>query len=302
MKSPKIMVSPLQKSPHRLPLVTLTPAPGAVEATVVDADKFATVLGTPVPYKTSACHPDYPPWKTFKLVVHVTDACPAACKFCRNMSKGAVLDMVKFKDDYQKMNEQVKITEVLFTGGEPMLYWKKVKECLGFIKQSAVIHTMGINLHQIDEPVHVSLSRHHWNHELNEEIIGAKLPKDYLTSYPTKHAMNFACNIIKGYVDNPADMRRVLDLAMDEGVKFVGFIGLLPVNDFCKENGTPPPELVGEDILKYRTFAYEDSCTCANYCYQRDGQVLPFYNRRCLSLGQGAAGRIVYKNGGITSW
>ena len=213
-----------------------------------------------------------------------------------------MLDVAKFKDDYQRICEEVELTEVLISGGEPMLYWSKIKECLQFIKQGVVVHTMGVNLNQIDEKVHVSLSRHHWDHAVNEEILGHRLPIGYLHDYPYRPYLNLACNIIKGYVDNPADMRRVLDLAVEENVQFVGFVGLLPVNQFCLDRGMPPPVLEGDDIMAYRNFQYEDSCSCANFVYEKDGKVMPFYSRRCLCLGQGAAGRIVYKNGQIVPW
>ena len=143
-------------------------------------EKSIEILGTKVLYRTLACHKDWKATDTFKMTVQVTDACPAKCKFCCNPGKGILLDVEKFKRDYEVINAAVRLDEVYFTGGEPMLYWKLIKECIKVIKQPVLINTMGLFLHRIDEPVAISLSRHHWDHDINNEILGMHLPKDYL--------------------------------------------------------------------------------------------------------------------------
>ena len=267
----------------------------------IETDPYVEILGVKVQRRVGVCHPDAPILDTFNLVVHVTDACPGACKFCCNTSRGFVLDVEKFKRDYEAIRSQVTIGNVFFTGGEPTLYWNKIKECLSVIDAPVTVHTMGIHLDQIDSPVNVSLSRHHWDHAVNEEILGTKLPKNYLDSFPMKSRTNLACNIIKGYVDNETDMSKVLDLSMEHGFPLVAFVGLMPINDYSKEFGTPIPKLAGEDSLKYRTFAYGKSCVCGNFCYHKDGKFQLYYTRHntCPSVNRG--GRIVYKNG-VQPW
>ena len=269
-----------------------------------DAD-FIEILGVKVKLRTVSCAPTAPAYPDdFKLVIHVTDACPAACKFCCNSSVGFSLDVEKFKQDYKEIIKKCHISDVYFTGGEPMLYWKKIKECLSVIGDiRCTVHTTGVNLDQIDMPVNLSISRHHWDHEINERIIGTKFPNTYLDNFPFKERANISCNIIKGFVDNIEDMKRVLDFSMKTGFGFVAFIGLMPLNNYSKEFGReiPTPECV--DILKYKEYSYKNSvaCRCANYCYHKNGEFLLFYTRHNQCPNENHGGRIVYKNG-IQPW
>jgi organic radical activating enzyme len=282
--------------------VDMVEAPSAHAANCeVDARLYAEVLGVKVRRRTGVCHPDVPLLDSFNLTVHVTDACPCSCNFCCNSSKGLLLDVDQFKRDYEVMRTQCTIGHVYFTGGEPTLYWDKIKECLGFIDVEATIHTMGFNLKQIDVPVNVSLSRHHWDHAINEKILGVKLPLDYLDDFPMKKRTNLACNIIKGYVDNATDMAKVLDLSIEHEFPLVSFIGLMPINGYSREHGLRIPTLPSDDAIKYRQFSFQHSCSCSNFCYHKDGKFQQYYIRHNTCPDNNRGGRIVYKNG-VQPW
>lgn len=269
-----------------------------------NTDTFVDILGVKVKKRIAHCVKDRPIPTGFKLVVHVTDACPCSCQFCCNQSKGFSLDVEQFKRDYEEIIKRVQVDEVFFTGGEPMLYWDKIKECASVIKCAVTVHTAGLNLHLIDDPkFYVSLSRHHYDHAVNESILQTKLPESYIKDFRFKERMNIACNIIKGHIDNPEEMRKVLDFAIANEIPQVAFIGLMPINEYSKEHCLPVPRLVGDDILKYRDFDFSNgACHCANYCYHdKNGNLLTFYTRHntCPSINHG--GRIIYKNG-IQPW
>lgn len=265
------------------------------------ASDYTEILGVKVRRRTGNCHPDVPILDSFNLTVHVTDACPASCKFCCNTSKGLLLDVDKFKRDYEIMKGQCTIGHVYFTGGEPLLYWDKIKECLGVIEEQVTIHTMGMNLDRIDMPVNVSLSRHHWDHKVNEEILGIKLPVDYIEKFSLKRLSNLACNIIKGYVDNKDDMCKVLDFSIEHGFPLVSFVGLMPINEYSRANGLAIPSLAAEDSINYRKFKFQHSCECGNHCYHRDGKFQFYYIRHNTDPDNNRGGRIVYKNG-VQPW
>ena len=243
------------------------------------------------------------PRESFNLSIHVTDACPGKCKFCCNTSRGLTLDVEKFKRDYVEMTKTVKIDNVFFTGGEPMLYWDKIKECMSVIDAHCIVHTTGINLEQIDVPVELSVSRHHWDHKINAEILGMDHPTDYLQRFKFKDQLHLACNLIRSYVDDVEDIKKYLDFALDNDIPLVGFIGLMPINDYSRENGVQVPMFNDVDILPYSSFAFrETACRCANYCYTDGrGRVQPFYTRhnQCPNINRG--GRIIYKNG-VQAW
>ena len=105
----------------------------------MEEEKFIEILGVQVKYRTTSCNPTYKAVPTFKMSVQVTDSCQAKCKFCCNPGKGLLLDVDKFKRDYEEISAKVSIDEVYFTGGEPMLYWSRIKECLKVIKAPAPV-------------------------------------------------------------------------------------------------------------------------------------------------------------------
>lgn len=261
------------------------------------------LLGVPVLRRTETCNGSTPNG-AFNLSVHVTDACPGRCRFCCNTSKGFTLDVEQFKRDYVEMTKTITIANVFFTGGEPMLHWDKIKECMSVITGArCTIHTTGINLEQIDVPVEISVSRHHWDQQINAEILGINHPTDYLQRCKFRDQLHLACNLIRGYVDDVADIKQYLDFAIDTGIPLVGFIGLMPINDYSRENGVHIPTFDDVDILPYKSYAFRETvCRCANYCYtDARGRIQPFYTRhnQCPNINQG--GRIIYKNG-VQSW
>ena len=270
---------------------------------VVKSDlNYTEVLGVKCLKRTFACRKGFFLKDIFKLSVHVSDACPCSCKFCCNSSKGFFLDVEKFKRDYELINKQCVLDDVYFTGGEPMIYWDKIKECISVIEQRVTINTMGLNLDHIDIPVNVSLSRHHWDHATNEQILGVKLPIDYIKRFHYKKKMNLACNIIKDYVDDEEDMRKMLDFAMDNKIPLVSFVGLMPLNDYSKEFGVQVPKITGDDILPYREFNYQNNtCHCANFCYHKNGNFQLFYTRHNQCPSDNHGGRLIYRNG-IQPW
>lgn len=263
-------------------------------------DKFIEILGTQLKYRTVSCNPEWKAQPTFKMTVQVTDVCPAKCAFCCNPGKGILLNVDKFKDDFAEITSKVTVDEVYFTGGEPMLHWDMIRECLKVIKCPALINTMGLNLHKIDMPVAISLSRHHWEHDINNEILGVRHKPTYLDSFPMEYRerSNITTNIIKGYVDSADKMRRMMDFAMENGFPLSGFVGLMPATEYAKEAHVPIPELEGDDINTYRKFRWKSGmCSCQNSFYIKDGQLHRFYIKENLDPTENKGGRIFYRNG-----
>lgn len=234
------------------------------------------------------------------MSVQVTDVCPAKCAFCCNPGKGLTLDPKKFIDDYQEITSKVYVDEVYFTGGEPMLYWNLIKQCMSVIKSPTLINTMGLNLHKIDEQVGISLSRHHWEHDTNNEILGVRHRPDYIDKLPKelRERSNVTTNIIRGYVDDEHKMRRMMEFAMDNGIPLSGFVGLMPATQYAKDSYLPVPKLQGDDIVGYKTFKWKSGmCSCSNSLYVRNGELQRFYIKENLDPTENKGGRIFYRNG-----
>lgn len=266
----------------------------------MENEKFIEILGTQLKYRTVSCNPKWPAVDTFKMTVQVTDVCPAKCAFCCNPGQGILLDTEKFKRDFEEISSKVTIDEIYFTGGEPMLHWDKIKECLKVIKCQVLINTMGLNLHKIDQKVYISLSRHHWDHDTNNEILGIKHKPDYISKFPKEYLVgsNISTNIIKGYVDTADKMRKMMDFAMDNGFPLSGFVGLMPATQYAKDAYLEIPELSGDDIINYRKFKWKSGmCSCSNSLYMREGELQRFYVKENLDPTENKGGRIFYRNG-----
>ena len=271
----------------------------------MEDEKFIEVLGTKLKYRTFSCNPKYVAVPVFKMTVQVTDVCPAKCAFCCNPGKGITLDPKKFIDDFQELTSKIKIDEVYFTGGEPMLHWDLIRECLSVIKCPALINTMGLTLDKIDVPVSISLSRHHWDHDINNQILGIRHKPDYVSKFPAAYlnGSNVTTNIIKDYVDTAEKMRKMMDWAMDNGFPLSGFVGLMPATQYAKDARLPIPKLEGEDILGYRKFKWKSGmCSCSNSLYIRNGELQRFYIKENLDPTENKGGRIFYRNGIISKF
>lgn len=44
-----------------------------------------------------------------------------------------------------------------------------------------------------------------------------------------------SCNLINGHIDSQEKVKDYLEIAADLGVFDVGFIGLMPKNEYCKQ-------------------------------------------------------------------
>lgn len=68
-----------------------------------------------------------------------TEQCPLDCRYCFNKAEEEymcgqqfdITDMIKEIDGYLEKDKEDKVqTQILFTGGEPFLYWKQIKEII----------------------------------------------------------------------------------------------------------------------------------------------------------------------------
>lgn len=109
------------------------------------------------------------------------------------------------------------------------------------------VNTDGLRLKQLfeDDVVEnfysVALSRHHYDDKINNEIFNFKCPsteeiKQIQEKYHDKDILHFSCNLIKGYMDNKEDIYKFLEWSSEVDVRSVGFVSLMPVNDYSKEH------------------------------------------------------------------
>lgn len=252
--------------------------------------------------------------------------CNADCDYCiyhtkqENGKTKNVVDPVKFAKLLDILNENnITLQDIHITGGEPTLDFDNFVEILKIFKEKqrkrckVTVNTNGINLNRMGCLINngllncVALSRHAIDDKENAEIFKTSdIPQiDDLKTFNNgnKRGLHLSCNLIKGHIDSQEKVKDYLEMVASIGVFDVGFIGLMPKNDYCKQqfvdfrqlNIESIPNVVktmthtnrDDSIIKDGKPAGEVLCTCQNYLYrQNDNSLVSFYHRFAVQSKQ----------------
>ena len=249
------------------------------------------------------------------LYIVLTRKCNAQCKFCEYNKGESNIDLNKLEDTLIKLSKQCTLSTIHFTGGEPTLEIDKLKSGLKTIKNIdpliiTSVNTNGIklkDLEDIDELDNISLSRHAILDSDNEYIFGTSSVPSYsdILSFKNKDKLHLSCNLIKNYIDSESKVLNYLEFASKLSINDVGFVGLMPVNEFCKQHFTPVETLgikESDKLIKNRYFRniHDNSgktvCMCNNYLYLSDNMHLVSMYYRCAIENNCIADYLVYDN------
>ena len=115
------------------------------------------------------------------------------------------------------------------------------------------------------------------------DLYGCEIPAHLLHfTGVDKQKINFSCNLIKGYIDNKEEVRKMLDLTLDTGIRRIGFVALMPVNSFCKEHFIDIDDIPFAEIPHVYFTGAKDrgtDCKCSNYLYNKNLRILEIYMR-----------------------
>lgn len=231
------------------------------------------------------------------LYVNITNLCNATCKFCCNQDKNQKIitfNFEKFKKIISEVNKNVRINKCSFTGGEPTLEFEILIKCLTFVKSInknifTVINTNGVNLNKLSPYLYlidsIALSRHHYDDQTNFKIFNNfNLPttKD-ISNFPDKSKLHLSCNLIKEYIGNSQEIVNYLEWVSITGCYDVGFVSLMQINDYCKNNFIDFKALNFENIDNVfitKNWNYNNLCRCRNYNYiSKNAEIIDVYSR-----------------------
>lgn len=221
--------------------------------------------------------------KYVNLYIKVTEVCQARCKFCE-FCTGGISDFDVYKMHYvlTEIQKVVKINKISFTGGEVTLGMTRFINIVEIARKACpdaffVTNTNGYNiglLDQVEEIDNISLSRHHYNDEINASIFDPKadgrIPtSEQIANLKNKHKMHLSCNLMKDYIGGVSEMMKYMDWAAHVGIPDVGFVTLMKVNDYCKEQHVDFRDLVipEKDMILYKSWRNGQLCSCSNYLY-----------------------------------
>lgn len=247
---------------------------------------FIQVFGKNISVKDFHCQrDDYPiavsvQEKYVNVYVNIANSCNAKCPFCfRNAKRqvGEKFDINKFGCVLKGLSNACRINKVSFTGGEPTLS-PFLLDALSLTKSVSpniftVINTNGYNLGVLNATKDVdsiALSRHHYLDKVNNGILGLRtISKKELNVFENKKLIHLSCNIISGLIDSEMEVVKYVVEAAKLGIHDIGFVSLMPANDYCKNKfvdfGMFNMQEYG--FYKNKTWKYKNYCRCENYLY-----------------------------------
>lgn len=225
------------------------------------------------------------------------NGCNANCEFCISKT-GKKFNEDLFFDKLTEIREKTFIKKLNLTGGEPTmnfeLYNRVVMKLRELLPETfIVLNTNGYNFEKVFESGsyeylnNVQLSRHHYIDEINNDILGFKsVPKERIKEINKNLShkfLNLSCNLIKGHIDKEVEVYKYLEDAGSLGIRWVGFVSLIPLNNFCKENYIDFEDLnlTSERLILTDSHSLKDTCKCADYIYiPKDlGYPIKVYNK-----------------------
>lgn len=227
------------------------------------------------------------------------NGCNANCLFC-NSKEGPLFNENEYFSKLKEISKKLKIRKLNLSGGEPTLNFYKFKEILLKTREILpdvylVVNTNGYNFEKLfdcdiyKEINNIQLSRHHYIDKINNEILGFKsvsrnIIKEISSSLEDRRLLNISCNLIKGYIDNEKEILTYLDNASEMNVEWVGFVTLIELNDYCKNNIIKFDEmnLENERFILTNKLSFKKNCKCYSYVYIPidDGDPIRVYNKQ----------------------
>jgi len=233
--------------------------------------------------------------------------CNARCSFCEYYDNASLFNVNKYIEILKYLINKIDIRKLNLTGGEPTLDYDKFLNIFNLTndiinnKVELTINTNGLNLDKIVKNPDIvnrcviSLSRHHYDDNKNDEIFKSKMITsdeiiDLQKINPNKNSLNITCNLSKGYIDNIDEIYKFLEHANKFDVKTIGFVTLMPINDYCKENYIDFNKLIKDSdrITMMKEWKNKDTCICHNYLYITDnGDILKVYHKNTYDPDNG---------------
>ena len=236
------------------------------------------------------------------LYVRVTNGCNACCKFCSNYAnagRSVSFNRAKLLRVLDELEENgIAINRLSITGGEPGTVRGLVEDVLSDLSDGHyrdVPVTLATNGLSDDSRAlirhrrwnEVCLSVHHYDYARMAEAYGLdiKVERFDFSDLPFGKVA-FSCNLIKGLIDSPHEMLRMMEFAHENRIKSLGFVELMPVNDFCRAHLVKIDNLDLEGLnhlIKDCENKRDGVCRCRNYLHSKGGETLSVYVRAMLN-------------------
>jgi pyruvate-formate lyase-activating enzyme len=260
------------------------------------------IFGKEISIKSHGCNVMDEPGQriipSVNLFVKVTKGCNAQCLFCSNANSTDVTSAFNIPKMIAIIKElkgkRICVNRINITGGEPSVVSPLVYKVLNMIEKESFddihlhLNTNGL-LPQSQKLMRhprwdsISMSLHHYDTTKLSELYGCRISESAFSFEGiNQQILNSSCNLIKGYIDNAEEARKMLDFNLDLGIPRIGFVALMKVNDYCREHFVDLEDIHLESIPHVyftKSMNRGSDCKCSNYLYNRDLKILEIYMR-----------------------
>jgi molybdenum cofactor biosynthesis enzyme MoaA len=263
------------------------------------------IWGHEVPVKAHGCalwgEPGLPVEPQVTVYVRLTNNCNLQCPFCTFCADGRDrFDVPKFAKAMHELRDVVRISKVSFTGGEPTVKVDLLNALLWGVRELdptifTVVSTNGFDVSGLDLSLvdSVAMSRHHYAKAKSDEMFGLGSryrgeDLDAQVEHVPKEKLHLTCNLARGYVDSPGEVRHYLDHYSRMGVTDFGFVNLMPVNKWAEEHRLGDEEAMQlldkvPGTQRVEAWSRGQDCLCNNYETRIGDRTVYSYCRQTLN-------------------
>lgn len=254
---------------------------------------------------------------SLRLYIKITDSCNANCDFCANMGceDFGKIDLEKLRYVITYLREKNNLSNISITGGEPMSNPKLLEKLIRVIWEVSpdiriAISTNGYKLRefayfdQINELESIHISRHHYSDEENNKIFKSNLVAQsddivFLQSkLDDKKIININTMVMKGYIDNLEEIKKMLNHVGRLGVYKDGFVSLMQINDYSKKHFINFNDIfnnLDDNFFIGHHFYNKCYCECLDGMYITDvNDIVEFYARMVKDCDCEYTNQLVY--------
>ena len=251
------------------------------------------------------------------LYVKLTDNCNASCKFCANYNSCdyGTIDLNKLEYVIRYLYSLDRLHSISITGGEPLTNPDLLYRIIDIVYNvnpniDVQISTNGYNLLRLLEYPHVNnlesihISRHHYEDETNYQIFNSRSVAStediaiLQENLNNKRIININTIVMKDYISNLQEIKRMLDHVGEIGVYKNGFISLMKFNEYAKEQFINFNDIfnnLDEPFFRGHHFYSRHYCECVDGIYlTKYNKLVEYYARMVKECSCPYVNQLVY--------
>lgn len=239
-----------------------------------------------------------------RLYIKLTDNCDAKCSFCANSNSCDFgnIDFKKLEYVIRYLLREGRLHGISITGGEPLLEYNKLFKLLDLIYMidsniEVQLSTNGTNLLKlldypnINKLESIHISRHHYDDQINFKIFNSDrvaTSNDIATlqdKLEDKQIININTIVMKDYISNLDEIKKMIDHVGELGVYKNGFVSLMKCNKYALEQFINFNDIfnnLDKSFFNGHHFYCRDYCECLEGIYLTTNNKLVEYYARMV--------------------